>query len=336
VNVDILQHVSLQKRNTLGVEAYAEYLVDIKHDSDLPVALDFARRNGLAVTVLGGGSNSVFGGNVEGLVVCLQTRGIDFSSSGIIVAAGEIWQDLVMSCINAGFYGLENLTLIPGQVGAAPIQNIGAYGVEFSECVASVSAIDIATGAALELSRADCRFGYRDSIFKHALKGRVIITRVSLQLSTTYTPRLEYLELQQWLNKEPAAPLSAGRVSQAVANIRRLKLPSIQEAGNVGSFFKNPVVVPKQIVQLRQDYPNIPIRLQGSGEGKLSAAWLIDQAGLKELKVGDAMVSKQHALVLVNTGQATGADIVALASLVRRRVLDKFGLSLEIEPIIYS
>jgi UDP-N-acetylmuramate dehydrogenase len=336
VSVDILQHVSLQGRNTLGVEAYAEYLVDITRDTDLPLALDFARRKGLAITVLGGGSNSVFGGNIKGLVICLQTRGIVFTSTGVVVAAGEVWQNLVMSCLDAGYSGLENLTLIPGSVGAAPIQNIGAYGVELSEFVTSVSAVEIATGVTLLLNQEDCRFGYRDSIFKHALKGQVIITRVSLQLARTYTPRLEYLELQRWLENAPAALISPRQVSEAVADIRRLKLPSPQSVGNVGSFFKNPVVAPEQLEQLCQQHPNMPVRLQDSGDGKLSAAWLIDQAGLKELRVGDAMVSKQHALVLVNTGQATGADIIALAEAVRARVLGKFGLTLEIEPVIYS
>jgi UDP-N-acetylmuramate dehydrogenase len=309
--------------------------VDITSDDELPLALDFARRKALTITVLGGGSNSVFGGNVGGLVVCLQTRGIEFTNTGVVVAAGEVWQDLVMSCLEAEFYGLENLTLIPGSVGAAPIQNIGAYGVELSECVASVSALEIATGVTLELSKEDCRFGYRDSIFKHALQGQVIITRVSLRLSRTYTPRLEYLELQRWFEKAPGKSLSARQVSQAVADIRTVKLPSPYGVGNVGSFFKNPVVAPEQIEQLRQDHPDITVRLLDNGEGKLSAAWLIDQAGLKGSRVGDAMVSNQHALVLVNRERATGADIIALADLVRARVLDKYGLTLEVEPIIY-
>jgi UDP-N-acetylmuramate dehydrogenase len=336
VSVNILQNVSLRGRNTLGVEAYAEYLVDIESDHDLPLALDFARRNALAITVLGGGSNSVFGGNVEGLVICMRTQGTDFTDTGVVVAAGEAWQDLVMSCVEAGFYGLENLTLIPGLVGAAPIQNIGAYGVELSECVTSVTAVEIATGVTFELNREDCLFGYRDSIFKHALIGQVIITQVSLQLSKTYSPRLEYVELQRWLKHVPSESLSARQVSQAVADIRRSKLPSPQELGNVGSFFKNPVVAPEKFEQLLQHHPNIPVRIQNSGEGKLSAAWLIDQAGLKALEVGDAMVSEQHALVLVNKGHATGADIIALADAVRSRVRNKFGLTLEIEPVIYS
>jgi len=336
VSVDILQHISLRGRNTLGVEAHAEYLVDITDDDDLPSAIDFARHNKLAITVLGGGSNSVFGGNVKGLVICLKTRGIDFTTTGVVAAAGEAWQNLVMSCLDAGYYGLENLTLIPGLVGAAPIQNIGAYGVELSESLTSVSVVEVATGSTLELSRDDCRFGYRDSVFKHALRGQVIISRVSLQLSREYTPRLEYQELRRWLDKTPTEPLSARKVSQAVASIRGLKLPSPKEFGNAGSFFKNPVIASEQLQQLRQDYPAIPIRVQDDGQGKLSAAWLIDQAGLKGLRVGDAAVSQQHALVLGNMGHATGADIIALARQVQARVLDKFDLMLEVEPVIYS
>jgi UDP-N-acetylmuramate dehydrogenase len=336
LSFDIQHQVSLAARNSLGVEAWAEHLVDVTSEAQLAEVLAYARQQRWPVTILGGGSNSVFARDMAGLVVCQRSRGIQVDGNRVTVAAGESWHELVLRTLELGLFGLENLTLIPGQVGAAPIQNIGAYGVEVASLVASVRAIEMSTGAPLTLSRSDCQFGYRDSIFKHALRQQVVITEVTLDLQTSFSPQLDFVDLQRWLASQSASDLTGTAVSQAVASIRRQKLPDPGTWGNVGSFFKNPVVAVAKVAELQGVYADMPARRQADGQWKLSAAWLIEQAGLKGLTQGKAQVSTQHCLVLINRGGSSGAEVLMLAERVGRVVNDRFGLQLEIEPVVYA
>ena len=334
LTLNIQRQVLLTNRNTLRLPTRAEYLVDVDSEAQIVEALSYARQRRWPVTVLGGGSNSVLAQDLAGLVICVGTRGIDVTGERVVAAAGEPWDNLVRQTIKAGLFGLENLTLIPGLVGAAPIQNIGAYGVELAAMVETVHAIDMDTGQALVLSNLDCQFGYRDSIFKQALRQRVIITQVCLQLRRDFLPQLDYADLQRWQVLQAPENITAEQVSRAVAEIRQKKLPDPAMVGNVGSFFKNPQIDADLWHQLRQDFPGLPAREQADGSWKLSAAWLIDALGLKGLKVGDAAVSDQHALVLVNMGKATGQDVLGLARQVQQQVMNRFNLPLEIDPVI--
>ena len=334
LTLNIQSQVLLATRNTLRLPTRAEYLVDVDSDAEILEALRYARQRRWPVTVLGGGSNTVFAQDLVGLVICIRTRGIELIDERVIAAAGESWDHLVRHTIEAGLSGLENLTLIPGLVGAAPIQNIGAYGVELAGVVEAVHAIDIATEETLVLSNLDCQFGYRDSIFKGALHQRVIITQVCLRLNHSFVPQLDYLDLQRWRALQSPENVTAKQVSAVVADIRRKKLPDPAIVGNVGSFFKNPQIDADAWRQLQQDFPGLTGREQVDGSWKLSAAWLIDSLGLKGFKVGDAAVSDQHALVLINKGKATSQDVLALARQVQQQVMSRFNLQLEIEPVI--
>jgi UDP-N-acetylmuramate dehydrogenase len=336
LSFDIQHQVSLATRNSLGVEAWAEYLVDVSHEAQVIEALEYARLKRWPVTILGGGSNSVFARDLAGLVICQRSRGVAVDGNRVTVAAGESWHELVLRTLALGLSGLENLTLIPGQVGAAPIQNIGAYGVELASLLESVRAIDISSGAAFTLSCSDCRFGYRDSIFKHALQQQAVITAVTLNLHTAFVPQLDFVDLQRWRASQNAADVTAIAVSQAVAAIRRKKLPDPGVRGNVGSFFKNPAVAFARVAELHSDFPEMPARQQADGLWKLSAAWLIEQAGMKGVAEGRAQVSTQHCLVLENTGGCSGAEVLQLAARVAQAVTERFGLQLEIEPVVYT
>jgi UDP-N-acetylmuramate dehydrogenase len=335
LSLNIQRQVLLTTRNSLRLPAYAEFLVEVNSDSEVLEALTYARQRRWPVTVLGGGSNCVLAQNITGLVICVRTRGIAIEGNRVEVAAGESWDLLVRQTLKVGLSGLENLTLIPGLVGAAPIQNIGAYGVELGTMIEQVHAIEIESGKALVLSNSECQFGYRDSIFKQSLRQVAVISRVCLRLSHDFSPRLDYPELRQWRELQSSDGVTATQVSEAVAEIRRKKLPDPSMIGNVGSFFKNPQVSLDTLRQLQNEFPTMPAREQEDGDWKLSAAWLIDSLGLKGFKVGQAAVSDQHALVLVNTGTATGEDIMALARQVQYRVMDRYNLQLEIEPVVY-
>jgi UDP-N-acetylmuramate dehydrogenase len=333
VTFEIQQQSSLANLNSLGLDVAAEFLAAAHTEDEVCEALEFARSRSCPLTVLGAGSNVVLSRPIEGLVLVMCIPGVLFDGERVEAGAGENWHHLVLGSLEQGLFGLENLSLIPGSVGAAPIQNIGAYGVELESVFSSLVGIDRETLSPVELNKMDCRFGYRDSAFKHNLKDRFVITRVRLSLSDNFEPNLSYDELAREVADSGEA-LSAELVSETVCRIRTRKLPDPSEIGNVGSFFKNPVVPLDRLEEMQSEYPAVPHWMTTEG-AKLAAAWLIEQCGLKGLRVGGASISRSHALVVVNEGSATGNDVMSLAAEVQSRVGDRFGVALEVEPIIY-
>ncbi|MEH6582843.1 MAG: UDP-N-acetylmuramate dehydrogenase [Halioglobus sp.] len=337
--MQILHDASLRQLNTLALEARCDGLVEVQGDDDLRAALDWARENEVAVTVLGEGSNVVLAGDVAGLVLLQSSRGIELIEETsdhvtLRVAAGENWHALVEYTLAKGYYGLENLALIPGTVGAAPIQNIGAYGVELKSFVQAVHALRIDNSEVIVLSAEECRFAYRDSIFKHELRDQLVITAVDFCLSKTENLQLGYPALSNALANDQT--VTAKAVFEAVVAIRRSKLPDPVTVPNVGSFFKNPVLSQKQATQLQEGYDDIPAYLQEDGRTKFAAAWLIDYCGWKGVREQGVGVHPEHALVLVNYESNHGADVLALATKISDSVSATFGVALEIEPRVYG
>jgi UDP-N-acetylmuramate dehydrogenase len=242
---------------------------------------------------------------------------------------------LVRRSLEMGFSGLENLSMIPGLAGASPIQNIGAYGQELEKVFIKLEAMDTTTGELLIFDHAACEFGYRQSIFKSTLRDKFVITRITLALSTEFAPNLEYKELSEELDRGAVSAPNAVDVSDAVMAIRSRKLPDPAVLGNVGSFFKNPDVSLEQVERIKKIHPNVPSRQQDDFQFKIPAAWLIEEAGMKGVSVGDAMVSEQHALVIVNRGKASSEEVLALRKEIEHRVHDQFGISLDMEPVLY-
>jgi UDP-N-acetylmuramate dehydrogenase len=327
----------LRGRNTFGVDATAPVLVEIADAAALPEAMRrFADPEPM---LLGGGSNLLFAGNPSGAVVALATRGIAIVGDGGDIAivradAGVVWHDFVLWSLARGLCGLENLALIPGTVGAAPIQNIGAYGVEVRERIHAVEAFDRRSGGMIRLDNAACGFAYRDSLFKRD-PGHYIVTAVEFALPRTPSLRLEYAGIGDELAAMGVANPTPRDVSDAVIRIRRRKLPDPAVIGNAGSFFKNPIVPVARAEALHAEHASLPL-FRGSGDDtrKLSAAWLIDQCGWKGHRDGDAGIAPSHALVLVNHGGATGMQLLDLARRVAASVQERFGVAIEPEPRI--
>ena len=335
----LARDVPLRLHNTFRVDARADWYATVQDVSSLPALLADPDVRGLPVLVLGEGSNVLFVAPVvAGLVVhlaCDEVHLLPDSSAEVAhlhVGAAHNWDALVDWTLERGMRGLENLALIPGQVGAAPIQNIGAYGVEVGEYVTTVLAYDRAAGAMMRLSNADCAFGYRDSVFKHH-PDRHIVVGVEFALPCDEATRLEYEGLREELAAMGGLAPTPRHVAAAVRRIRRRKLPDPATIGNAGSFFKNPIVPLDLAVALHDQYPALPSWPVGDARlRKLSAAWLITTAGWRGFREGDAGVSAQHALVLVNHGAASGAQLAALAQRVATSVEAQFGVRLEPEP----
>jgi UDP-N-acetylmuramate dehydrogenase len=337
LSVEILNNTPLTPFNTLALAPLASAFCVAETNLDLEQAVGYALRHSLDLIILGGGSNIVINNNINGLVVVVQTQGVAVVARGvdnvvIRVAAGENWHSLVKTCLINGWYGIENLALIPGSVGAAPIQNIGAYGVELSDLLESVTALDLSTKQYQKLTAEQCKLGYRDSIFKHDLRGRVVITEVMLKLSTRPRVSLTYPALADALASVPEP--TPEDVFRAVCDIRSSKLPDPAQIPNVGSFFKNPVLSADEADALIRRYPDIPRYPQANGDVKFPAAWLIDQAGWKGHRRGPVGVHGRQALVLVNYGGATGEQILALADDIAGDIARRFDIDLEIEPVI--
>lgn len=333
----LTRNASLARRNTLRVAAQAELLVELSDPASLPELLQLESVRDRPLLVLGEGSNVLFAGNFEGVVLIVSSRGKEIVENGedgvrIRAAAGEHWHDLVRWSLAEGLSGLENLSLIPGSVGAAPIQNIGAYGVELADSLTAVEAYDRERAVAVRFDREQCEFGYRQSIFKQH-PGRWIITAVELLLQREAALSLDYAGVRDELSVMGIAKPSATDVSDAVCRLRRRKLPDPAEIGNAGSFFKNPVVGAAAAAKLQERYPKLPV-FDAPGGKKLSAAWLIEQCGWKGFREHDAGVSEKHSLVLVNYGAASGAELKALAQRIMDSVRDTFAVQLEPEPRI--
>lgn len=336
--VTLIEQAELSNRNSLRIGARAECLALVHDAQALPGLLDDPRFSNKPVKVLGGGSNVLITGDIEGLLLHLATQGrriieADGGRVQVVVAAGENWHELVLWTLRQGLVGLENLSLIPSSVGAAPIQNIGAYGVELSECLHAVTAFDRERRAWVELDHAACAFGYRDSVFKQQ-PGRFVLTEVTLALTRNRPLTIDYAGIRTELDAMAVATPDANAVSEAVIRLRRRKLPDPAQLPNAGSFFKNPLVAAAPAATLVQHHPSLPHWPMPDGRVKLSAGWLIETTGLRGYRCGDAGVAPGHALVLVNHGTASGADILTLAQHIQQRVAERFGVSLETEPVL--
>jgi UDP-N-acetylmuramate dehydrogenase len=333
------QRAPLREHNTFGLPAFAQTLVRVAGDADVRRVVDHPEHGRAPKFILGGGSNVVLTKDVAAVVIKVEVKGrrlvAETPDAWIVEAgAGENWHDFVDWTLAQGWPGLENLALIPGSVGAAPVQNIGAYGVELAERFESLDGVDLVTGRGVTLGAAMCRFGYRDSVFKHELAGKTVITRVRLRLPRPWRQVLGYLELERKVAETGNPAPDARTIFDWVCAIRRAKLPDPATIGNAGSFFKNPVVSAEQCRDIIGRDPEIVHYPLPDGSIKLAAGWLIDACGWKGKTVGRAGVYEKQALVLVNRGGASGAEVVTLARAIQESVYGRFGIRLEPEPVI--
>jgi UDP-N-acetylmuramate dehydrogenase len=341
------QNVPLQPHNSFGIVAKARALVRVRGESDVREVLADSDLRPIPKFVLGGGSNIVLTGDVKPLVLKVEVVGrrvIEDGARAVLVeaGAGENWHEFVAWTLDQGFPGLENLALIPGTVGASPVQNVGAYGVELQDRFESLDAIDLFTGKTFTLDAAQCAFGYRDSVFKHVaakegdfgLGGRSLILRVRLRLPKPWKAVLGYMDLQRKIQETGIHSPSPRQIYDWVCAVRKAKLPDPRVIGNAGSFFKNPTVTPEQCQDIIAREPNIVHYPMPDGTIKLAAGWLIDACGWKGKSVGNAGVYEKQALVLVNRGGATGGEVVTLARAIQTSVYERFGIRLEPEPMV--
>ena len=331
--------VNLRALNTFALPAVAAHLVRVHSAAEVRRVVDDPVWGLAPKFILGGGSNVVLTRDPPGLVVKVEVAGrrlVEAREDAWIVefGAGENWHEAVAWSLQQGWPGLENLALIPGSVGAAPVQNIGAYGVELADRFESLDAVDLVTGRSVTLTREACRFGYRDSVFKQHLAGKSVITHVRLRLPRPWQPVLGYLDLQRRIEETGLAEPDAATIFEWVCAIRRAKLPDPARIGNVGSFFKNPVVSAEQCRDIIDRNPELVHYPMPDGSVKLAAGWLIDACGWKGKGVGGAAVYEKQALVLVNRGAATGGEVVTLARAIQESVYGRFGIRLEPEPVV--
>lgn len=340
----LARDVSLAPFNTFGIDARARSFVSVDSVEALQAVCASAAWNDGPRLVLGGGSNILFTRDFDGLVVRIASRGLELLGDDgdhrlIAAEAGESWDGVVRATLAAGWPGLENLALIPGSVGASPVQNIGAYGVELAERFAWLDAMDVTSGEVRRIDAAACEFGYRDSVFKRALKDRVVITRVVFRLPKAWEPQTRYGDVHERLSHLGPHRRTATDVADVVTAIRREKLPDPAVCGNAGSFFKNPLVSAADAAELTAREPTVASYPQPDGRCKLAAAALIERCGWRGRALdgssGRAAVHDRHALVLVNRGGATGAEVLALAEAIRESVETRFGVRLESEPSIF-
>lgn len=329
-----IENADLTALNSFGFSSRAQYLFEIEDEMQLCEAVAFAQQRQLPLRVIGGGSNLILGDYLPGVTLHFCRGGYRvLSEDGLAllleVEAGQNWHRLVADTVAEGWCGLENLALIPGSAGAAPVQNIGAYGVELKDRFHSLRAYDLEQGAFVDLDAAQCKFGYRDSLFKSGVPGRYIISRIRLKLSKVFEPVIHYGGLAELLK---GCAVTAQSVFDTVVAVRRSKLPDPAALGNAGSFFENPVVPETQCEALRGRFPGLVSFPDRPGYCKLAAGWLIDQAGWKGYRQGSVGVYEKQALVLVHHGGGNAAELSALADAIRRSVLDKYGVALVAEP----
>jgi len=333
--MNIQKNVSLEEFNTFGINKKAKYFTEATTDQDVINALNEAEKLGAPIFALGGGSNILLTQDLEALVIKINIKKIhpikeDEDHIWVRVGAGEIWHDLVLHAISSNWAGIENLSLIPGTVGASPMQNIGAYGVEMKEVFDSLEAVNIQSREIETFNYDQCEFGYRESIFKNKFKGKYIITHVLFRLNKKPVFNVSYGAIQATLDQMGVTDLSLNAVSKAVINIRQSKLPDPKVVGNAGSFFKNPTIEKNQFQDLRQAYPEIPGFENETGV-KIPAAWLLEKAGWKGKTFGEIGVHHQQPLVLVNFGKGDGEAIKALSRDIQRDIQEKFGILLQPE-----
>ena len=329
--MNIQQNISLKNYNTFGIDVVAKQFIEANSIQELKEIISKEKD----VFLLGGGSNMLLTSNIKKLVVHLNFKGIivnDTNKNNVFITAeaGENWHEFVLWCVSQNYGGLENLSLIPGNVGTSPIQNIGAYGVEIKDTFHQLEALEIETGKIKTFKKAACNFGYRNSVFKNELKGKYIITNVTFKLTkSTHITNTSYGAISSLLSsiKNPTIK----DISNAIIAIRESKLPDPKKIGNSGSFFKNPVIDLNSFDKLQERYPEVPFYKVSDEEIKIPAGWLIEQCGFKGKRFGDAGVHKNQALVLVNYGNASGEEIYELAQKIQRKVKTLFNISLEIE-----
>lgn len=338
--MNIAENISLKKYNTFGIDASAAYFSRFSSIEEARELLSFYRENIFSaeqpLLILGGGSNMLFTQNFGGLVLKNEIGGIekireDDSCVYIRAGAGVQWHQLVMYCVENNYAGIENLSLIPGNVGASPMQNIGAYGVEIKDIFCELEALHIEKGETVRFSLQDCEFGYRESIFKRKYKNQFIITAVTYRLNKVPSFNTSYGAIEQELERMGIQELTIRRISDAVINIRKSKLPDPAEIGNAGSFFKNPEISMTVFLQLKNEFDGIVGYSLENGNVKLAAGWLIEQCGWKGYRKGDAGCHAKQALVLVNYGNAAGSEIFSLSEMIIQSVKEKFGVELERE-----
>jgi UDP-N-acetylmuramate dehydrogenase len=331
----IQENISLKAYNSLNVEAQAEKLITINHDDELSTLLKSHAIDAQQLHILGSGSNTLLTKDVAGLVIYNQLKGITISAEtddyvDITAASGELWHDLVNFSIKHGYYGIENLSLIPGTVGAAPIQNIGAYGVELKDVFLQLQAVNLTNGSTVIFDHSDCEFAYRQSLFKTLKYNPFYIIRITIRLQKKPLYHLHYHSLKSYLETHNITP-SLPAIADAVISIRNSKLPDPKKWPNAGSFFKNPLISLSHYQQLQQTHPNVPAFTQDNNPVKLSAAWLIEQCGFKGKRLDTIGMSAQQALVLINYDHASGEAINAFADTVKNTVEQRFNITLERE-----
>ena len=323
-----LKNYSLKAHNTFGIDAKCSRFLEFENELEAAEVAQILRKSTLPYIIIGGGSNLLLTKDFEGIVVRSGIKGYTFDSDCMECGSGEVWDDMVAVSIQAGYYGMENLSLIPGDVGASAVQNIGAYGVEAKDLIVNVWAIEIATGKACMWRNEECGYSYRQSRFKHDWKNQYLIIRVSYRLSRTFTPHLDYGNIRAELEKKGIQEPTAQQLRDVIIDIRNAKLPDPKVMGNAGSFFMNPIVSREKYEVLAATYENMPHYPVDEAHEKIPAGWMIDQCGWKGKKMGRAGVHDKQALVLVNCGGATGEDIVSLCRQIQHDVKAKFGIDI--------
>lgn len=334
--MNILENYSLKELNSFSISAKSRYFAVLDSIEAIQEFLNVEQYKGLPRLILGGGSNILLSGDYDGITLKVDVMGRELIQEDenyyyVKAGAGENWHHFVLHCIDNGYAGIENLSLIPGNLGAAPMQNIGAYGVELKDVFHKLEAVSVENSEQVTFHNSDCKFGYRNSIFKSEAKDQYIITSVTLRLAKESVYNTSYGALQEELDEMSPGTLSAKAISEAVCNIRNRKLPNPAEIHNAGSFFKNPIIPNEQFNQLQELYPEVVSFKNSEVDVKLAAAWLIDSCDWKGKRVGDAGVHENHALVLVNHGNANGSDILKLSLEITDSVKAKFGVELERE-----
>ena len=323
-----LKNYSLKAHNTFGIDTKCSRFLEFENELEAAEVAQILRKSTLPYIIIGGGSNLLLTKDFEGIVVRSGIKGYTFDSDCMECGSGEVWDDMVAVSIQAGYYGMENLSLIPGDVGASAVQNIGAYGVEAKDLIVNVWAIEIATGKACMWRNEECGYSYRQSRFKHDWKNQYLIIRVSYRLSRTFTPHLDYGNIRAELEKKGIKEPSAQQLRDVIIDIRNAKLPDPKVMGNAGSFFMNPIVSREKYESLAATYENMPHYPVDAAHEKIPAGWMIDQCGWKGKKMGRAGVHNKQALVLVNCGGAKGEEIVALCQQIQHDVKAKFGIDI--------
>ena len=326
-----LKNYNLKAHNTFGIDAKCSRFLEYESVAEAQEVAKILRESSIPYIIIGGGSNLLLTKDYEGIVVHSACKGVERKGNSLICGSGEVWDDIVAKSIAMQLYGAENLSLIPGDVGASAVQNIGAYGSEVKDLIRKIKAVDISTGAVREFDHTECEYGYRQSRFKHEWKNRFLIISVEYELSEAFQPRLDYGNIRAELERRNITEPTAQQLRDTIIDIRNAKLPDPKVMGNAGSFFMNPIVSREKYEQLAEQYVGMPHYEIDADNVKIPAGWMIDQCGWKGKSLGRAGVHDKQALVLVNRGGATGAEIVALCEAIQKDVKAKFDIDIHPE-----